>query len=73
MNGQRNTFKRKIAEDYIQRVNPYKKPAPIAFDLRAYADYVETHGLSARDITPEIMDQFIIKTEKSSENTSSAS
>lgn len=64
MNGPRNVFKKKMVEDYIQRVNPYRKPDPIAFDLRAYSDYVEGHRLNARDITPEIMNQFIVKPEK---------
>ena len=46
--------KQKIVDDFIKRVNPYKKPQPIAFDLRGYAAYIEEHG----EATPEIMESF---------------
>ena len=46
--------KQKIVDDFIKRVNPYKKPQPIAFDLRGYAAYIEEHG----EATPEIIESF---------------
>ena len=46
--------KQKIVDDFIKRVNPYKKPETIAFDLRGYAAYIEEHG----EATPEIMESF---------------
>ena len=59
MNGLMRKSKRQIVEEYIKRVNPYEKPSPIAYDLRAYAAYVDEHRLSAADITPDIMAKFV--------------
>ena len=45
-------------ELYIARTKPYEKKDPLAFDLRGYASYVKDNHLAAKDITPEIMQQF---------------
>ena len=58
MNGQTKKSKNRIVEEYLERVNPYEKPQPIAFDLRGYSAYIARMGLEAADITPEIMSQF---------------
>lgn len=58
MNGLMKKSKKQVVEEFVQRVNPYEKPAPIAFDLRAYAAYVADNALTASDITPEIMGRF---------------
>ena len=46
--------KQKLVDDFIERVNPYEQPQPIAFDLRGYAAHIKEHG----EATPEIMDRF---------------
>lgn len=58
MNGQMKSFKQKIVDDFIRKVNPYEKPKPIAFDLRGYSKFISDNNLSASEITPEIMAQF---------------
>lgn len=58
MNGQMKKSKRQIVEEYINLVNPYETPKPIAFDLRGYAAYIRENNLKAEDITPEIMEMF---------------
>ena len=50
-----------IVEEYIKRVNPYEKQRPLEFDLRKYAAYVKEKGLKVSDITPEIMNMFVIE------------
>ena len=62
MNGQMKQSKAQLVQDCIRRVNPYEKQPPLAFDMRGYAQYVKEHGLSAKDITPEIMQMFSRKT-----------
>jgi uncharacterized protein involved in tolerance to divalent cations len=64
MSGQTKTSKKQIVEDFIQRVNPYEKPQPIAFDLRGYAKYVSDKQIKTADITPEVMNMFVTKTGK---------
>ena len=59
MNGQMRTSKQNTADEFIKRVDPYEKPLPISFDLRAYSKYISDHGLKANQITPEIMNRFI--------------
>lgn len=61
MNGQKTKSKRQIVEEYIKRVNPYEKQRPLEFDLRKYAAYVKEKGLKVSDITPEIMNMFVIE------------
>ncbi len=54
--------KRKIADDFIARVNPYKAsdPSP-AIDLRAYAKFIAENGINPKDITDSMIMQFVIK------------
>lgn len=58
------TSKKQIVEDFIKRVNPYEKPQPIGFDLRGYAKYISDKHIQASDITPEIMNMFVMQKEK---------
>lgn len=53
--------KRKIADDFIAMVNPYKPvdPSP-AIDLRAYARFVSENGINPKDITDGMVMQFAI-------------
>ncbi len=65
-----NTFERRIeitdpdalVKEFADRVNPYT-PSKCAYrmDYRAYAKYVKENGLTGKDITPEIMEMFIVK------------
>lgn len=59
MNGQTRTSKQNVVDDFLKRVDPYEKPLPISFDLRGYSRYVSENGLTANQITPEIMNRFI--------------
>ena len=36
----------------------YEPHPPIGINIRAYSKYIREHGLSAEDITPEIMEKF---------------
>lgn len=56
--GMKMNDKNKIVEEYLKRTNPYEQPKPINYDVRAYAAYVEEHGLSANEITPKILQMF---------------
>lgn len=61
MNGQTSAFRKATAEKFISENNPYKKREPINFDLRAYSSYVRENNLTARQITPQILEKFIKK------------
>lgn len=58
MNGQMKKSKKQIVEDYIKRVNPYKKPEPVAFDLRGYAKYLDEHNISGKAVPMDVMKMF---------------
>ena len=53
--------KQKIIDDFIKRVDPYKKPEPLNFDLRGYSAYIKEHNLSAVDIDESVFKKFIIE------------
>ena len=61
MNGQTSAFRRAAAEKFISKNNPYQKREPVNFDLRAYSSYVRENNLTARQITPQLLEKFIIK------------
>lgn len=60
MNGLTKSFKEKqaLADDFIERIKPYEKPAPFKFDLRGYAEFIKNNNLSSSEITPEMAEQF---------------
>ena len=60
MNGQTKLSKKEIIDEFIKNTKPYEKPLPIKFNLRAYASYISEHKLTISDITPEIMQKFIL-------------
>lgn len=48
--------------NYVEKVNLYhKEKQKIVYDLRAYADYLKKNHSNGLDQTPEVMKQFIIK------------
>jgi hypothetical protein len=53
--------KRRLADEFIKRTDPYTHHDFPAIDLRAYIQYVKDHNLMAKDVTPEIMEMFIKK------------
>lgn len=53
--------KQKIIDDFINRVDPYKKPDPLNFDLRGYAAYLAEHNLDGRNVPEEVIERFKIK------------
>ena len=60
MNGQKLSYneKQKKMDEYIVRMNPYKKLVPLKFNLRAYASYVEDNNINPKDITMDIVQMF---------------
>ncbi len=64
MNGQTVLSKKQkdeMIKDFIERVNPYNpQKSDKTVDLRAYAKYVKEKGLSGKEITPEIMNMFVL-------------
>ncbi len=65
MNGQAVLFnnpKDALVREFVERVNPFvPTKCEYRMDYRAYAKYVKEHGLTGKDITPEIMEMFIVK------------
>ena len=59
MSGQK-TYKEKmkIVESFINTVNTYEKQPTLKFDMRGYAEYVEKHKLSGRNIPVEVIYMF---------------
>lgn len=52
----------KEIDEYVEKVNLYhKEKQKIVYDLRAYADYLKKNHSNGLDQTPEVMKQFIIK------------
>lgn len=51
----------KIANDFIKKNehNIYSGGFMEPFDVRGYARFIKEHQLSAKDITPEIMQKFV--------------
>lgn len=45
-------------EGFWAKYDPYEEQEPLRFDLRGYAAYVKAHGLTAADITPEVLAAF---------------
>ena len=62
MNGQKMSYdeRNQRASNFLKRVDPYKKQEPLNFDMKAYAAYVKEHNLSAGEISPEIMEKFVL-------------
>lgn len=47
----------------------YEPHPPLDIDIRAYSKYIREHGLSAEDVTEEIMEKFKLDKEKNIETT----
>lgn len=60
MNGKMISRKQHIVDEFIKRVDPFKKHAPINVDLRAYSRYIRENNIPTEKITPEIMNQFVV-------------
>ena len=59
---EKNAFESdKIANDFIKKNerNIYSGGFMEPFDVRGYAKFMKEHQLSAKDITPEIMQKFV--------------
>lgn len=50
--------KQNIVEDFVSQVNPYEKMTPLKFDMRNYSKYVKENKLTAKEITPEMLQKF---------------
>lgn len=63
MTGQMKSYneKKNIANEFIQKINPYETGKPLKFDLRGYASYVKENRLTANEITPKLLDMFVKK------------
>ncbi|MCR5178998.1 MAG: hypothetical protein K6C95_08460 [Lachnospiraceae bacterium] len=49
---------KKIAREFIKQHNPYKKPQPIGYDVRAYLNYVEENGINKLSIPQDLIQRF---------------
>lgn len=60
MNGQTKSYSEKMAimDEFIKRVNPYKKHEPLNFDIRGYSNYLEKHGIDGKNVPQHIVDMF---------------
>ncbi len=60
MNGQTTLFneKQKIADDFIERINPYGDYENLDFDMRGYSKYVKEHNIPGNNIPEEVMNMF---------------
>ncbi len=65
MNGQTVLFnnpKDALVKEFVERVNLFTpSKCEYKMDYRAYAKYVKENCLTRKDITPEIMEMFIVK------------
>jgi len=62
MRGVTNAFESdKVVSDFIKKNerNIYSGGFMKPFDVRGYAKFIKEHQLSAKDITPEIMQKFV--------------
>lgn len=62
MCGVTNAFESdKVVSDFIKKneCNIYSGGFMKSFDVRGYARFIKEHQLSAKDITPEIMQKFV--------------
>ena len=50
--------KKRIADLFIKRQKPYKKHKPLNFDLRGYAKHLKEHGISGKDVPPEVVNKY---------------
>lgn len=57
----KNCNKQTIVDNYISEYDPYIKGPYLKFDLRAYSAYIKQHQLKAQNITPEILEKFMIE------------
>ena len=61
MNGQTKSFDeiQEEVDQYVKEVGLYEEKEPLRFNLRAYARYMQEHGLTNPDEVPaEIMASF---------------
>lgn len=60
MSGQMVSFdeKQRIADEFIERTNPYRPYEPLEFNLRDYLQYLEDHNIDNRHIPNEVMQKF---------------
>ncbi len=62
MNGQTKLFsftqKKKIAEDYIARCNPYKNADSMQLDLRAMTKYARKKGIKLAELNEVEIQKF---------------
>ena len=60
MNGRMMSFneKKKMADDFVLRLQPYKEHENLHFDLRGYAKYLKENGLSGKEVSEDIIKRF---------------
>lgn len=51
-------MQQKIVDEFLAKNDPYQKTKVPPFDMRGYAAFIKRNNLKARDITPEMMEQF---------------
>jgi len=60
MSGQTMSFseKQKVMDDFIERVDPYKKQDNLIFDLRGYAKYLEKNAIPGNRVPDDVVRMF---------------
>ena len=60
MNEQLGEFEKRqrMADEFIERLQPYAQRRPLEFDLRGYANYLKDRGIAGKDVPPDVAEKF---------------
>ena len=60
MNEQLSDFeeRQRMADEFIERLQPYAQRTPLEFDLRGYANYLKDRGIAGKDVPPDVAEKF---------------
>ena len=58
--GKSGKERRAIMRDYMETHDLDSAQSPLKYDLHKYASYLEKHHLDAKNVKPEILEQFRI-------------
>ena len=50
--------RQRMADEFIERVQPYAQGMPLEFDLRGYAAFLKDRGISGKDVPPDVAEKF---------------
>lgn len=60
MNEQMSDFeeRQRMADEFIERLQPYAQRRPLEFDLRGYATFLKERGIAGKDVPPDVAEKF---------------